>query len=139
ARRQIGILRGHEGELNDAEFSPDGRRVVTASYDRTARIYRTFLSINELIEEAKQAVPRCLTRERREEAFLAPEPPEWCITLGKSPYHTEEWPRWLADRKAGEEVAMPAEEARLEDHGGGPAEPLAGSLPPGSGLHPFLS
>src|SRR5262249_15930856 len=108
-RRQIGILRGHEGELNDAEFSPDGRRVVTASYDRTARVYKIFPTTNELIEEAKRAVPRCLTPQPRDGAFPAPEPPEWCIPMGNGPYHTDEWKQWLGDRKAGTQVAMLAE------------------------------
>ena len=32
-------LRGHIGNVNSAAFSPDGERVVTASDDRTARIW----------------------------------------------------------------------------------------------------
>lgn len=33
------VLRGHEGSVYSAVFSPNGRRVVTASIDRTARIW----------------------------------------------------------------------------------------------------
>jgi WD40 repeat protein len=33
------ILRGHEGSVGSAAFSPDGRRIVTASADRTARVW----------------------------------------------------------------------------------------------------
>jgi WD40 repeat protein len=39
--RQITTLRGHDGALGSAAFSPDGTRVVTASSDQTARIWDT--------------------------------------------------------------------------------------------------
>ncbi|HLY53919.1 MAG TPA: TIR domain-containing protein [Stellaceae bacterium] len=35
----IAALRGHTSDVNHAAFSPDGTRVVTASFDRTARIW----------------------------------------------------------------------------------------------------
>ena len=37
--KEIAALRGHEQRLTSAAFSPDGARVVTASYDKTARIW----------------------------------------------------------------------------------------------------
>jgi WD40 repeat protein len=37
--KEIIVLRGHINELWSASFSPDGKRVVTASSDNTARIW----------------------------------------------------------------------------------------------------
>jgi WD40 repeat protein len=37
--REITALKGHEGRVNSAAFSPDGTRVVTASDDGTAGIW----------------------------------------------------------------------------------------------------
>jgi WD40 repeat protein len=34
------VLRGHESTVRSATFSPDGQRVVTASDDETARVWR---------------------------------------------------------------------------------------------------
>src|SRR5262249_5096603 len=33
------VLGGHDGPVNTADFSPDGSRIVTASFDNTARIW----------------------------------------------------------------------------------------------------
>ena len=38
-RAEIAVLRGHEGGVNSAAFSPDGSRIVTASLDKTARMW----------------------------------------------------------------------------------------------------
>ena len=34
-----GSFSGHEDDIRSAAFSPDGKRIVTASWDRTARIW----------------------------------------------------------------------------------------------------
>jgi hypothetical protein len=95
--------------VSSAAFSPDGSRVVTASADKTARVWRIFFITQNLVDNAKDAVPRCLTRERRERAFLDPEPPSWCIEKEKWPYHTAEWKQWLADRAAGRNPPLPVD------------------------------
>jgi len=40
-RRESSILRGHQGAVATAAFSPDGTRAVTASNDNTARLWNT--------------------------------------------------------------------------------------------------
>jgi WD40 repeat protein len=35
----VAVLRGHSNRVVDVAFSPEGRRVVKASYDDTARIF----------------------------------------------------------------------------------------------------
>ena len=35
----LAVLRGHESNINSAEFSPDGRQIVTTSSDRTTRLW----------------------------------------------------------------------------------------------------
>ena len=37
--KEIAVLEGHAGLVNSAAFSGDGKRVVTASWDNTARIW----------------------------------------------------------------------------------------------------
>jgi eukaryotic-like serine/threonine-protein kinase len=37
--QEIAVLDGHTDIVRNAAFSPDGRRVVTASYDKTARVF----------------------------------------------------------------------------------------------------
>jgi WD40 repeat protein len=39
ALRERSILNGHESDVTSAHFSPDGSQVLTASYDKTARLW----------------------------------------------------------------------------------------------------
>jgi WD40 repeat protein len=32
-------LKGHKGSVDSAEFSPDGKRIVTGSFDETAKVW----------------------------------------------------------------------------------------------------
>ena len=93
-----------------AAFSPDGKRIVTASGDKTARVWEVFANTQELVSHAKSAIPRCLTRVQRKAFFLPPEPPLWCIELEKWPYDTDAWKQWLSDTRAGKSPPLPAAE-----------------------------
>jgi WD40 repeat protein len=48
-------LTGHTGRVNDAAFSPDGKLIVTASADKTARLY--IADLHGLLDWAKQQLP----------------------------------------------------------------------------------
>jgi hypothetical protein len=99
--KPISELKGHAGSVHRAAFGPDGKRIVTASADKTARLWEIFANAQELVSHAKAAIPRCLTAVQRNEFFLPPEPPMWCIELEKWPYHTDAWKQWLSDTRAG--------------------------------------
>ncbi len=66
----------------------DGNQIVTASSDRPIRNSPVFPTTQDLVDAAKAAVPRCLTKKQREDFGLPPEPPKWCAEMGKWPYAT---------------------------------------------------
>jgi len=117
---QRAILRGHTKSITSLALASDDSFVVTTSSDKTARMWKLFRTAQDLVDLAKDEVPRCLTTDERERYFLRPEPPRWCITgprrthirspskwLPKWPYHTPEWRQWLVARDRGEDLALP--------------------------------
>jgi hypothetical protein len=84
-----------------------GKRIVTASEDKRARVWDVFPDTQALISTAKAAVPRCLTLAQRNGFFLLPEPPAWCIEMAKWLYDTPIWKQWLADKGAGKNPPLP--------------------------------
>ena len=66
-----------------------------------------FPVLQELIENSKWVVPRCLARSDREAAFLDPDPPYWCVDMEKWPFDTQEWKDWLKYKRANAEPPLP--------------------------------
>lgn len=81
----VAVLKGHAGAVLSAAFSPDGRQVVTASMDGTARVWRIFPDTQDLVDHAKNVVPRCLDAEQRKKAGRPDELPRFCGWRGKWP------------------------------------------------------
>jgi WD40 repeat protein len=53
--RALAALTGHQGSVKTAAFSPDGKRVVTASNDQTARVY--IVDFADLVTWAEHQLP----------------------------------------------------------------------------------
>ncbi len=105
--KAIAVLQRYEEGVLSAAFSPNGLRVVTASEDGTAHLWQVPPTREELMNDAAKIVPRCLTREQREKAFLDPEPPAWCIEMEKWPYQTQDWKDWLKYKRANLNPPLP--------------------------------
>ncbi len=87
--REIAVLAGHSDFVLSVAFSPDGSKIITASSDKSARIWPAFTSTQHLVDHLKASMPRCLTPEQRKAIYITnvPPVPQWCIDLKKWPYH----------------------------------------------------
>jgi WD40 repeat protein len=108
------------GGMFQLHFTPDGRNVLTESGGPAfstldgkgtepwrGRLWPVYHDTAAMLDGAKASVPRCLTREQRQAAFLDPEPPAWCIELEKWPYLSQRWKDWLKYVRAGSRPPLP--------------------------------
>ena len=65
--KELLTLRGHSGSVFAVAFSPDGKRLATASADRSLQIYA--LDLRDLINLARSRVTRPLTSEECQRYF----------------------------------------------------------------------
>jgi len=54
----LAALQGHSGPVPNAEFSLDGQRIVTASWDQTVRIWQV-LTLDDLEKMLAEPCPAC--------------------------------------------------------------------------------
>jgi len=60
-------LRGHSGEVFGVAYSPDGKRLATASEDKTVQVYA--IDIRELLNLARSRVTRDFTPDECQRYF----------------------------------------------------------------------
>src|SRR5262249_17674544 len=69
-----------------ASSDSNGWRVLFASSDGSIGVQHIPATTDELVKLSKRAVPRCLTLQQREDAFLEVRPPAWCVEMERWPY-----------------------------------------------------
>lgn len=80
------LLAGNDDGGMAVAFSPDGTRVLTGSWDKTARLWPVLPSAQALVDAVKASLPRCLTPAQREQFHLGTAAPRWCHTRNLWPY-----------------------------------------------------
>ncbi len=85
---ELRVLKGHTNHVTSVALSADGARVVTGSYDHTARVWQMYpAQAKQLVAAAISRTPRCLTPVERGQFFLSSPPPPWCAASSLWPYH----------------------------------------------------
>lgn len=69
---EIIVVGAHTGAVESVSWSPDGRRIASASQDGTARVWGVTISVKDLVANAHRRVSRELTAEERHSLMLSP-------------------------------------------------------------------
>jgi WD40 repeat protein len=67
-----------DNDLALATFTPDGEEMLTLSLSGVLMRWRVYPSTQALVDEAKRAIPRCLTARQLEEFGIGKESQSWC-------------------------------------------------------------
>ncbi|MDR3460893.1 MAG: hypothetical protein P4L76_01090 [Beijerinckiaceae bacterium] len=73
----IAILAGHEAAVVWSGFAPDGTLALSASTDGTVRLWTLPPLCQDLIDAARNSLPRDLTSAERDRFFLGETKPDW--------------------------------------------------------------
>jgi WD40 repeat protein len=103
------------GQAGCAAISQDERQLLIGGGNGVADLWSFDADADQLsadrleamLEFSKTHAPRCLTAAQREQAFLEPQPPAWCIELAKWPYDTPAWKDWLRFKRENAAPPLP--------------------------------
>jgi WD40 repeat protein len=82
--KRLAEFLGADQEINHVLFGPREGTVIASSVDRVVRAWRVFPSTEQAVQWCRETLPRALSVSQREQAYLDPAPPDWC--LGRWPF-----------------------------------------------------
>jgi WD40 repeat protein len=103
-RQEIALFQGEPRRVNTYDTGTNGRWMISASFKDGIVFWLVFPTVQGLVDYAKDILPQCLDESERRRFFLNPEPPDWCIDMGKWPYNLPESKARLKGRDSPEKT-----------------------------------